>query len=80
VIGNRHGFYRPAGGFYLWLDVGDGEAAAEALWRKAALRTLPGRYLSRENGAGAASPYLRIALVADADATREAMDRIRDTL
>lgn len=86
VIGNRYGFYRPAGGFYLWLDVGDGEAAAEALWRKAALRTLPGRYLSRENddGGGArpgtAFPYLRIALVPDAATTREAMERVRDTL
>ena len=26
-LGNRFGFYRPAGGFFLWLDVGDGEAA-----------------------------------------------------
>ena len=25
---DRFGFYRPAGGFFLWLEVGDGEAAA----------------------------------------------------
>ncbi|TAN76910.1 MAG: aminotransferase class I/II-fold pyridoxal phosphate-dependent enzyme [Magnetospirillum sp.] len=28
ILGGRFGFYRPAGGFFLWLDVGDGEAAA----------------------------------------------------
>ena len=28
AIVGRFGFYRPQGGFFLWLDVGDGEAAA----------------------------------------------------
>ena len=43
---NRFGFYRPAGGFFLWLDVGDGEAACRRLWREGGLRVLPGGYLS----------------------------------
>ena len=64
-LGNRFGFYRPAGGFFLWLDVGDGEAACRRLWREGGIRVLPGGYLSR-----AASPapmpgaaYIRVALV-----------------
>ena len=82
LIGNRFGFYRPTGGFYLWLDVGDGEAAARTLWHKAAVRTLPGRYLSRERDGAAApgQPYIRVALVPDLATTTEALERIRDTL
>src|SRR3546814_5109556 len=42
ILGNRFGFRKPAGGFFLWLDVGDGEAAALKLWREAGVRVLPG--------------------------------------
>ena len=52
VLGNRFGFYRPPGGFFLWLDTGDGEKAARELWAKAGVKVLPGAYLSRED-----SPY-----------------------
>jgi len=84
VLGNRLGFYRPAGGFYLWLDVGDSEAACLKLWHESGVRTLPGKYLVRETGAAADAaagvPYLRVALVDTLDNTREAIARIRDTL
>ena len=29
ILGNRTNFYSPPGGFYLWLDVGDGEEVAQ---------------------------------------------------
>jgi aspartate/methionine/tyrosine aminotransferase len=73
LLGGRFGFYRPEGGFFLWLDVGDGEKAALTLWREAALRTLPGAYTTRTNP-GRENPgrrYIRVALVHD-DATIEA--------
>lgn len=47
LLAGRFGFYKPAGGFYLWLDVGDGEAATKLLWREAGLKVLPGGYLTR---------------------------------
>lgn len=73
VLGRRFGFYRPPGGFLLWLDVGDGEPAALTLWREAAVRTLPGAYIARVNARGdnPGRHYIRIALVHD-DATIEA--------
>ena len=37
----------PQGGFFLWLPVGDGEAAALRLWRETGVRVLPGGYLGR---------------------------------
>jgi len=84
VLGNRFGFFRPQGGFYLWLDVGDSEAVALRLWREAGLRTLPGAYLVRDLGDGrsaaAGRPYLRVALVSDLPSTAEAMQRFGNVL
>jgi aspartate/methionine/tyrosine aminotransferase len=77
VLGDRFGFYRPQGGFFLWLDVGDGVKAAERLWRDAAVRTLPGRYMSRP-GADGNSPgdrYIRVALVHDDSTIAAALER-----
>jgi N-succinyldiaminopimelate aminotransferase len=78
IIGDRFGFYRPAGGFFLWLDVGDGEAAARRLWSEAALRTLPGAYIGRPDGSGRnpGDRYLRLALVDDPETTAEALERL----
>ena len=82
VLGQRFGFYRPAGGFFLWLDVGGGEAAALKLWRDAALRTLPGTYLCAGDGGAPsqAGRYLRLALVHEPEEVREAMTRLCATL
>lgn len=60
------GFQRPDGGFFLWLPVGDGEAATRHLWRHAGLKVLPGAYLAAEAGDGSPNPgaaYIRVALV-----------------
>jgi aspartate/methionine/tyrosine aminotransferase len=81
-LAGRLGFYRPDGGFFLWLDVEDGERAALALWREAGIRTLPGGYTAVTNP-GAENPgqrYIRVAVVHD-DATIEAgMKRLRRVL
>jgi aspartate/methionine/tyrosine aminotransferase len=82
TLGNRFGFYRPAGGFFLWLEVGDGVAAARRLWTEAAVRTLPGSYLTMPDATGPdpGHDYLRVALVPDHDSTAEALRRIAETL
>ena len=82
AIGDRFGFYRPAGGFFLWLDVGDGEAAALRLWRDAAIRVLPGGYTARAS-AGRYNPgsaYIRLAIVHDEATLEAAFARIRRVL
>jgi succinyldiaminopimelate transaminase len=86
----KAGFYRPDGGFYLWLDVGDGEAATRRLWREAGVKVMPGGYLSRGSGdveniaAGTShapgAPYIRIALVHDVEITEAALERVADVL
>jgi N-succinyldiaminopimelate aminotransferase len=78
LLGPRFGAVTPAGGFFLWLDVGDGEAAACALWREAAIRVLPGAYMARPDAAGRnpGSAYIRVALVHDLATTTRALERL----
>jgi aspartate/methionine/tyrosine aminotransferase len=74
-LGGRLGYYRPDGGFFLWLDVGDGEAAARRLWAEAAIKVLPGAYLGRPDGAGdnPGQSAIRVALVHDLATTEAAL-------
>jgi aspartate/methionine/tyrosine aminotransferase len=81
IIGDRYGYRRPAGGFFLWLDVsaqGGSEAAALRLWREGGLRVVPGRYLAREqaDGSNPGADYIRVAMVQDKETTAEALHRI----
>ncbi len=84
IIGNRLGFYRPAGGFFLWLDVGDGETATKKLWQEEGIKVLPGAYLSRDDASlsdgNPGKRYIRIALVHDEKTTEDAMTRLARAL
>ncbi|UEM21446.1 aminotransferase class I/II-fold pyridoxal phosphate-dependent enzyme [Skermanella mucosa] len=82
ALDGRFGFYRPAGGFFLWLDVGDGEAATATLWREGGIKVLPGAYLTRPDadGVNRGSSFIRIALVHDAATVAEACTRIAKIL
>ena len=80
-LGNRAGFYRPDGGFYLWLDVGDGEATTRRLWHGTGIKAMPGAYLSHGEGASSpGGPYIRLALVHDLETTEDALDRLAGAL
>jgi succinyldiaminopimelate transaminase len=81
ILGDKPGFYRPDGGFYLWLDVGDGEIFAKRLWGAEGVRVLPGRYLGHDAVAGEkasnpATPFVRVALVGEEAETEAALQRI----
>ena len=85
MLGNRAGFHVPGGGFFLWLDVGNGEETALRLWREAGLRTLPGAYMGRESEPGnpRTNPgfsYLRVALVNDLSTISTALERMVEIL
>lgn len=82
VFGNRFGFYRPPGGFFLWLDVGDDEAATKNIWKDAGVKVIPGSYLSitDANGNNPGKQFIRIALVHDLETTRDGLTRIAKAL
>jgi aspartate/methionine/tyrosine aminotransferase len=81
IIGDRYGYKRPAGGFFLWLDVsarGGDEEVTKKLWREAGLRVIPGHYLARDqkDGTNPGMGYIRVALVHDNATTAEALHRL----
>jgi N-succinyldiaminopimelate aminotransferase len=72
---------RPAGGFYLWPEVGDDERFTRELFERAHLTVLPGSYLAREaHGENPGRGRVRISLVPALPQCLEAAQRLRDFL
>ncbi|BAQ15812.1 aminotransferase class I/II-fold pyridoxal phosphate-dependent enzyme [Methyloceanibacter caenitepidi] len=85
ILQGRYGYARPEGGFFLWLnlaDFGGGEKAAKTLWKGCGVKVLPGTYLtkSQDGQADQGRDYVRLALVHDAETTRDGLARIVATL
>jgi aspartate/methionine/tyrosine aminotransferase len=81
VMGNVPGYRSPEAGFFLWLPVDDGEAAALRLWRETGVRVLPGAYLARDvDGFNPGQKYIRVAMVAPKDEMQRGLEMIRDCL
>lgn len=82
ILGPIFGEVRAAGGFFLWLDVGDGEEAARALWAEAAIRVLPGGYMARPDAQGRnpGAAYIRVALVLEPELMAPALKRMAPIL
>ena len=81
ILGQVPGYRSPEAGFFLWLPVEDGEAAALRLWRETGVRVLPGAYLGQE--AGGMNPgqgYIRVAMVAPEEEMAQGLIRLRDCL
>jgi aspartate/methionine/tyrosine aminotransferase len=83
ILGNR--MQRPKGGFFLWLEVGNGEEFALRAWREQGVRLLPGAYMGREilPGKTQSNPgfsYVRVALVNDLSTIMTALERVREIL
>ena len=81
VIGSRFGYKRPAGGFFLWLNMkhlGGGTNATVTLWKDAGVKVTPGAFLAQDdaNGFNPGKDYIRVALVHDAGTIREALTRL----
>jgi N-succinyldiaminopimelate aminotransferase len=83
ILGNR--VARPAGGFFLWLETGNGEETTLGLWRDEGVKVLPGAYMGREiePGKTRSNPgfsFIRIALVRDLSTIMTALERVRNFL
>lgn len=64
----------PEATFYIWLKVEDEIAFTSKLYKEYNLKVIPGSFLGRE---GEGKGYVRLALVYEADKTREALERIK---
>lgn len=69
------GVETPKATFYVWLKVDDDLDFAQRLYAQQNVKVLPGSFLGR---GGMGDAYVRIALVEEADKTKEALMRIRD--
>ena len=71
----------PPAGFFLWLDVKNGEEAALKLWRETGVRVLPGAYLARDvDGENPGKRYIRVAMVADEPELERGLTELRDCI
>lgn len=71
----------PEAGFFLWLPVEDGEAAALKIWRETGVRVLPGAYLARDvAGENPGRGYIRVALVAPMTEMQNGLIQLRDCI
>ena len=81
ILGDVPGYLPPEAGFFLWLPVEDGEAAALKLWQETGIRALPGAYLSRDvGGENPGAGFIRVALVAAEEEVKGALTRLRTCL
>jgi len=83
ILGNR--MTKPQGGFFLWLDVGNGEEFARRAWTEQGVRLLPGAYMGRESlpektQSNPGFSYVRVALVNDLSTIMTALERLREIL
>ncbi len=81
IFAGVSGYNSPEAGFFLWIEVDDGEAAALKLWQDTGVRVLPGAYLSRDvEGENPGKKYVRAALVAPKNEAEQGLIRLRDCL
>ena len=85
ILGNMPGYMSPEAGFFLWIEVENGEESCVSLWRKTGVKVLPGAYLSRPaapqlGGGDPGLKYIRAALVDTPDNVRRGLTAIRDVI
>lgn len=81
IFADVPGYRPPEAGFFLWLPVEDGEAAAMKLWTETGVRVLPGAYLSRDvNEENPGKGFIRVAMVAPKEDMTRGLIQIRDGL
>jgi aspartate/methionine/tyrosine aminotransferase len=77
LLSGRYGCRRPAGRFFLWLNMADfagGEGAAKTLWKACSVKVLPGAFSPAKAGTVESwEDHVRVSLVHDGNATREAL-------
>ena len=85
ILAGRLGYARPAGGFFLWLDMsqyGGGSDATVTLWKRTGVKVVPGAFLAQagRDGTNPGAPYVRVALVETPALVREALERMVSVL
>ena len=70
----------PEAGFFLWLNVKNGESFAKKLFAKYAIKVMPGEYLAHGKKNNPGKNYVRIALVHEEKKNNMALEKIAKLL
>ena len=73
-------YTRPEAGFYLWMNVGNGEQFAKELYKNFDIKVMPGKYLSVESKNSPGKEYVRVSLVHNNTKSKEALNKIAKQL
>jgi aspartate/methionine/tyrosine aminotransferase len=71
------GINPPEATFYIWLEVDDEIEFTKKLYQNYNLKVIPGSFLGR---VGIGKGYVRLALVYEANITKEALQRVKQAL
>ena len=78
ILGDRMDTHDSGAGFYLWAKIPVAcDTFSRELFEATGVTVLPGQYLGREvDGVNPGAGFVRMALVAEPDTCREALERI----
>lgn len=79
ILGQQLQIKDPGAGFYLWVKIPEScDIFSRELYRSTGVKVLPGQYLGREVlGHNPGAGFVRMALVAEPEACKEALTRIK---
>ena len=80
VLSSYDCYNRPEAGFYLWMNVGNGEQFTTELYKKFNIKVMPGKYLSYGTTNNPGKKYIRVSLVHDNSKSKEAINKIAKQL
>ena len=73
-------YEKPEAGFYLWINVKNGESFTKELFKKYYIKVMPGEYLAKGNKKNPGKEYVRVALVENYITSKFAIDKIAEVL
>ena len=76
VLGPFNCYKRPEAGFYLWMNVGNGERFTKELYKNFSLKVMPGKYLSEGKKNNPGKAFVRVSLVHSNNKSKEAINKI----
>ena len=69
-------YKRPDAGFYLWLNVGNGEKFTKSLYKNFSLKVMPGSFLAKGKTENPGESFVRVSLVHNLSKSKKAIDKI----
>ena len=80
VLSHLNFYERPDAGFYLWLNVKDGEEFTRKLFQNYSLRVMPGLYLAKNNYKNPGKKFVRVSLVHSFPKCKTAINQIKEQI